>query len=289
MKQEPAQIKKLNSLMKKLKSRHKDPEVTEYAPTTQLIMAFLQADASRRKAEQAYDALMEEMVDNNELRVSHTDEIVEVIGEDYPRVYWRVERLRESLNEVYRREHDIKMTKAAAMNKKEQRQFLDTLPGITPYAAASVMLLCFGGHAIPVDDKLVALLVREGVVDEGLDPAEVETLLLRQFKAGDPSVEAHVLLQTWSDGCKTPASVLEAPEPSTFGVDEEREDQVREPVKAPAKKTKSKKKTPAKADTAESKPAKTAKKPAAKKTTKKTTKKKTTKKKVTKKKTTKKK
>lgn len=232
MKHEPAQIKKLNSLMKRLKTRHKNPEYVQYEPTTQLIMAFLQADASRRKAEQAYDALMEHMVDNNELRVSHTREIVAILGEKYPRVYWRVERMRESLNEVYRREHDIKMVKATAMNKKEQKLYLDTLPGITPYAAACVMLLCFGGHAIPVDDKLSALLAREGAIDEGLAPADVETLLLRQFKAGEQSVEAHLLLQAWSDGCKTPASVLDAPEPSTFKVDAQRDDQKREPAKA---------------------------------------------------------
>ncbi len=278
MKHEPAQIKKLNSLMKKLKSRHKNLEAPGYAPTTQLIISFLQADASRRKAEQAYDALMENMVDNNELRVSHTREIVEVLTDTYPRVYWRVERLRESLNEVYRREHDMKMTKAAAMNKKEQRQYLDTLPGVTPYAAASVMLLSFGGHAIPIDDKLATLLAREGAVDEGLSPAEIEALLLRHFKAGDPSIEAHLLLQAWSDSCKTPASVLEAPEPSTFGVDAEREDQKREPAKAPSKK---KKKAPAATatvkttkkpaeKTAKAAPKTTPKKPA-KKTTKKTT------------------
>lgn len=237
MKHEPAQIKKLTSLVKKLKSRHKHVEAPPCDPTTQLIMAFLQADASHRKAEQAYGALMEHMVDNNELRVSHTREIVEVIGEKYPRVYWRVERMRESLNEIYRREYDFRMVKAAALNKKEQRQYLDTLPGITPYAAASVMLLSFGGHAIPVDDKLNALLVREGAIDDGLSCADVEALLLRQFKAGEQSVEAHLLLQAWSDSCKTPAQVLDAPEPSTFKVEPQREDQKRKPAKpATAKK-----------------------------------------------------
>jgi endonuclease III len=237
VKHEPAQIKKLNSLIKRLKTRHKNAEAPPYDPTTQLIMAFLQADASRRKAEQAYSALMEHMVDNNELRVSHTEEIVEIIGEKYPRVYWRVERMREALNEVYRREHDFRMVKAAALNKKEQRQYLDTLPGITPYAAASVMLLSFGGHAIPVDDKLNVLLAREGAIDEGLEPADAESLLLRQFKAGEQSVEAHLLMQAWSDTCKTPTQVLDAPEPSTVKADPVRDIPAPEPAKtAPAKK-----------------------------------------------------
>jgi len=267
VKHEPAQIKKLNALMRRLKAKHKNLEPPAYEPTTQLIMAFLQSDASRRKAENAYDALMENMVDNNELRVSHTREIVAVIGESYPRAHWRTERMLESLNEVYLREHDHKMTKAASLTKKEQRHYLDTLPGITPYAAASVMLLCFGGHAIPVDDKLVSLLAREGAIDEDLTPAQVEGLLLRQFKAGDPSVDAHLLLQAWSDGCKTPASVLDAPEPQLISVETTREDQKREPPKSKsARKSKTEKKV-----TPKSKPA--AKKTTAKKTTKKTTKK----------------
>ncbi len=257
MKHDPAQVKKLNSLMKKLKARHKDLEPPGYTPTTQLIIAFLTADATRKQAEKAYDALMEHMVDNNELRVSHTEEIVEIIGEKYPRVYWRVERMREALNEIFRREHDHNMVRAAQMNKKEQRQYLDSLPGMIPYVSASVMLLCFGGHAIPVDDKLNALLVREGIVDEGLTPAEVEALLLRQFKAGDPAVEAHLLLQAWSDGCRTPAHVLNAPEPATFEVESVLEKSPEDEEQTPPAKT-TKKKT-------------TKKKTTKKKTTKKTT------------------
>ena len=276
MKHEPAQIKKLNALIRRLKARHKNLEAPAYEPTTQLVMAFLQADASRRKAEQAYDALMEHMVDNNELRVSHTLEIVEVLGENYPRVHWRVERMLESLDEVYLREHDHKMKKAAALTKKEQRHYLDTLPGITPYVSASVMLLSFGGHAIPVDDKLVALLAREGAIDEGLTPAQVEALLLRQFKAGDPSVEAHLLLQAWSDSCKTPASVLEAPEPSLTVVETTREDQKREPVKKKsARKSKAGKKDAPKAKPDKKPAAKTPAKKAPPKTAKKTPKKST--------------
>ena len=43
MKHEPAQIKKLNALIRRLKAKHKDLEAPGYEPTTQLIIAFLQA------------------------------------------------------------------------------------------------------------------------------------------------------------------------------------------------------------------------------------------------------
>jgi len=44
----------------------------------------------------------------------------------------------------------------------------------------------------------VLLLEREGCVDEGLSPAEVEAALLRQIKAAD-ALKAHLALQAWSD------------------------------------------------------------------------------------------
>jgi hypothetical protein len=69
------------------------------------------------------------------------------------------------------------------------------------YVTASVMLLSFGGHAMPVDSKLVTLLADEGVVSPDTDPPSVESLLLRQIKAGD-GFDAHLVLQAWSDASR---------------------------------------------------------------------------------------
>lgn len=203
-KQDPATAKKFASLLKKCLSAYKGEDPPPRDPVAQLIVSYLQWDTTRAKAEDAFVALMNEMIDVNDLRVSHPHELVEVIGEDYPNAVLRMIRLRESLHEVYAREHDIQMHSIAGKGKKEQRAYLDTLPGITPYIAANVTLLSFGGHAMPVDDKLCALLIQEGCLDEGTAPEDAESYLVRQIKAGE-ALEAHLALQAWADKRKMPS------------------------------------------------------------------------------------
>ena len=148
---------------------------------------------------------MAEMVDLNELRVSHEREILEVLDEDDPLMAERVTRMRQALNEVYRREHATVLKSIIGKGKKDQRSYLDTLPGSPPYVCAHVMLSAFGGHAIPVDSKLCALLAGEGVIDdENADPGEVESFLLRQIKASD-AMHGHLVLQAWSDSSRKPS------------------------------------------------------------------------------------
>ncbi|XAM00433.1 hypothetical protein OT109_03395 [Phycisphaeraceae bacterium D3-23] len=253
-------IKALNALLKKARSAWKGEEPPPLEPITQLVVGFLTWNATSKQAEGAFDKIMSQVVDLNELRVSLNFEIVEMIGVRYPQAEERAIRLRESMHEVFEREHDWRMHSVKTKGKREQREYLDTLPGIPPYVAAQVALLCFGAHALPVDDKLAALLIAQGVAEDGATPAEIESWLLRQIKAGD-ALDAHLALQHWADGKKMPA-----PKPA--------------PKKKPtAKKAPVKKKAATKKPTAKKAPAK--KKPAKKKTAKKTTKKKAAKKKPT--------
>jgi len=198
VKQDAKQAKAITSLVKKLVTRFKPEEPPVTDPIVQVVLSFLNWNTSTRKAEDAYGKLMEEFVDINELRVSSIDQIVTIIGEDYPEARPRIARMREALHEIFLREHALSTATLAALNKKDQRAYLDTLPGMTPYVAAQVMLLSFNGYAMPVDEKLVLLLEREGCVDEGMSPAEVEAALLKQIKAAE-ALQAHLALQAWSD------------------------------------------------------------------------------------------
>lgn len=205
-KQDPATATKFASLLKKALSAYNGEDPPPRDPVMQLIVSFLQWDATRDQAEDAFVAMMEDLIDANDLRVSHPHELVALIGEDYPGAVERILRLRESLGEVYLREHDIQMNSIAGKGKKEQRAYLDTLSGIEPYVAAQVTLLSFGGHAMPVDNKLCALLIAEGCLDEGTNPADAEAYLIRLVKAGD-ALEAHLALQAWADTQDMPAGL----------------------------------------------------------------------------------
>lgn len=193
-----AAAKKFSALLKKCLAAYKGEDPPPRDPVAQLVVGFLQYNAKRDQAEDAFAALMDEMIDINDLRVSHPHELVGIIGDDYPSAAERIIRLRESLNNVYLREHDIQMNSISGKGKKEQRTYLDTLPGITPYVAAQVTLLSFGGHALPIDDNLCAALIEEGCLEPDTTPDHAEGSLLRQVKAGD-ALEAHLALQHWVD------------------------------------------------------------------------------------------
>lgn len=225
--------KALAALLKKLKPREGD--APERTPIEQMVLSFLHWETSRRQAEQAYERIMQQMVDVNDLRVSLEHEVLAVLGEDYPLALQRVSRMRESLNEVYKREHDINMTSIANKGKKEQRAYLDSLPGIPCYVAAQVMLLSFGGAAVPVDHKLVALLAREEIVEEGMDTDDVESFILKNIKA-DEALEVHQKLQAWADESRlTPQ--LTGPTPTGSPVHAAPDKPARKPTKKTAKKT----------------------------------------------------
>lgn len=196
--------KALAGLLKKLRGKYKTEPPPPRDPVTQLVVGFLQWEAGGEEAEQALERIMAHMVDTNDLRISLDHEILHFLGADYPLAHERVARMRESLNEVYRREHAMELHSISGKSKKDQRAYMDSLPGMTPYVSALVMLLAYGAHAMPVDHKLAALLAKEGAIERGMEPAEAENHLLRHIRADD-ALESHQLLQAWSDASKTPA------------------------------------------------------------------------------------
>ena len=198
MKQEKTDPKKLAALLKKLQPASEHDLPTGLEPTTQLVLSFLNWETTRKNADAAFEKLMAQLVDINELRVTLEPELAAIIGEDYPLALHRLVRLRETLHAIYRREHDIQMASIADKGKKEQRAYLDSLPAAPSYVTSGVMLLAFGGHAMPVDTKMASLLAREGIVEAGASPQEVEAFLLKHVRA-DEAVEAYRKLQAWAD------------------------------------------------------------------------------------------
>lgn len=198
-KQDTSQGKQFASLLKRLAKTYNPDDPPPRDPTLQLVVGFLEWEATRKQAEQALERLMAEMVDVNDLRVSFEQEVLDLLGSDYPLAEQRVARMRETLNEIYIREHATEMRSVAEKGKKEQRAYLDTLPGMVPYVAAQTTLLAFGGHAMPVDHKLIERLAEEGIIDaETTDPQYVENVLLRLVRA-DEALNAYLLLQAWAD------------------------------------------------------------------------------------------
>jgi endonuclease III len=185
--------KQLKSLLATVRKQVDLPEPFEMEPLSQLIFASLCADATTDQADAAYSALIEAMVDLNELRVTDPVDLVAIIGRGYPLAEFRIHHLSRVLHAVYQREHGMDMSSVKSMAKREARAYLEELDGITPFVAASVMLLSLGGHAIPVDRQLHARLEKDGVVEDGSELADVQSFLEHHVRADDGPEAYHLL------------------------------------------------------------------------------------------------
>ncbi|MCC6578843.1 MAG: hypothetical protein IT440_00240 [Phycisphaeraceae bacterium] len=205
MKNEAQYAKPIATLLKKIRTAKVTPPAARDS-ITQMVLGFLEWNATRDQAEAAHQRLMAELVDCNDLRVSLTDDVVVLLGTDYPDAEVRCIRMQESLQEVFIREYEVSLEVLSGKPKKVVRQYLDTLPGMPGYVAAQVTLLNFAGHAIPVDDRMAALLEAEGCVEPGSTVEEISAFMERQVKAGE-GIEIHHAMRCWADSQPMPAAL----------------------------------------------------------------------------------
>lgn len=204
-------LKKLTSLLKRLKSKYApapadaaDPSTPAPAPLgadpilTELLVSMLLWDAASAQARHALKRLHEHLVDLNELRVCVPEEIAEILGEKYPLGPERSLRLRSALSDIYQREHCVQLSHLPGLGKREARGYLESLDGVPAFAAARTFALALGGHAVPVDHRLRDLLLAENVAEEGHTCGTLQAWLERSIGADDLRESLHVL-QAWAD------------------------------------------------------------------------------------------
>ena len=198
MKNTSTYARRFASLYRRIRTKHAAEPDGPASSIIQLVISFLEWNASRKAAETACQRLMSRMVDINDLRVSHPHEVVALLGPRYLQVEERTQRLLEALQEIFQREQTVTLDMLATRSKKEVRAYLDSLPGVPPYVAAQVTLVCFEGHAVPVDDRLAELLRAGEIVDPQATVEQIESFLERQIRA-EKAPEAHAALRAWVD------------------------------------------------------------------------------------------
>ncbi|MEM7756050.1 MAG: hypothetical protein AAF297_10490 [Planctomycetota bacterium] len=151
----------------------------------ELLVSMLVWNASPTQAAAALSRLLDDVVDENELRVCFADDIASLLGPRFPVVEERAERLLRVLNAVYRNEHAMSLDALRDANKRDARTYLDALDGIVPFAAARVFLVGLGGHAFPLDDRMTTMLIDDGVLEDDCDAASASARFERAFRAGE--------------------------------------------------------------------------------------------------------
>ena len=187
MKSGVADPKNLTKLIKKIGKRDSVPAAGGHGadddPISVLIFSFLLWEATTKQALDGMKKLMAATVDFNELRVCLPNEIAALLGTRYPLALERAQRLKLTLQSIYLEQHAVSLDQLHEKGKREAKAFMEDLHGITPYVSARVLQRCFGVHQIPVDDRLVDLMIEAKVFSEIVDPGSCSSWLSRQVKS----------------------------------------------------------------------------------------------------------
>jgi len=176
--------RRIKSFASRLSRLFKEPPPREPRPVIEeLLYAILARETSDERAARALEALYQNTVDLNELRVTTPREIVRMMGEDLPEVAAKAEEIGAVLRDVVRRQGRLDLSSLKDRGLREAREYLETLQGVSPFAAAWVFSRSLGGHAIAVDENMVRFLRAERLVPEKAELADVQALLERNVSA----------------------------------------------------------------------------------------------------------
>lgn len=198
MKNAAERARNLKALLKRGAKRAPPELPDEDDPLSVLIVSFLLWESSTPAALRAYRRFKRSFVDYNDLRVSLPHEITEWLGMRDALALERSQRLRATLNDLFRRENAVTLDKLYEGRKREVREYLEGLEGMTPYVSARIALLAFDAHAIPVDEQLRMVLIANDAADDAADVVETSQWLARHIKASDAR-RVHFFLQRLCD------------------------------------------------------------------------------------------
>ncbi len=184
-------IKQLFHQMVKKLGKPELPEPTD--PIQQLIIGILAENTSEAKAAALFKRICEQMVDLNELRVTPALELAETMGGAVPQAREKAERIVRVLNEIRQRQDTLDLSFLKQRGRREAREYLESLEGVGPAAAASVVVHSLGGHAIPVDYLTIYVLRKEDAVEGSANAAEVQSFLERHITAAEARMFAVLL------------------------------------------------------------------------------------------------
>jgi endonuclease-3 len=195
MKNSAAFERKFKSLLTRIRKVYPAPQLTrpQADPTEEMVWATLLEDSTEGTAKVAMSRLTGQFVDFNELRVSQQEEIVEVLPGTLSEASARADRMIDNLQAIFDREDTLDLSRLRDASKREARQFISSLPGMTPFVEGRVCLFALGIHAMPVDRTLVELLKAQAVVHPQTDPKDTQGFLERVVPARESAAVAGLL------------------------------------------------------------------------------------------------
>ena len=199
MKDSKEYSRKLQKLYRSLKQKYTKPQKVVYEePLEALVYAVISENMTGKAAQSAMKRISDNFVDLNDLRVSLSAEIMEVLGEDTSVTRNTASSLTKVLRAVFNRYNTISLEELKKMGKRPARHTLEQLDGTSAFVVDYCMLTSLQGHSIPLTKNMVQYLINNKIVHPASNEQEIEGFLTRQISARN-GYEFYTLLRQESE------------------------------------------------------------------------------------------
>ena len=194
---------KLHKLFRSLKRKYPKLQKVIYdEPTDALVYAIVSENMSETVTKSVIKKFADNFVDWNDLRVSSTKEIIEVLEADTPVTRDLASALARALGALFNKYNTVSLKALKKTGKRPAKQALEKIDGTSSFVVNYCMLTSLQGHAIPFTKKMTEFLRSNQLVHPDADEQQIEGFLARQISA-ENAYEFYALLRRASESRKT--------------------------------------------------------------------------------------
>jgi len=199
MKNSKEYSKKVQKLYHSLKNKYPKPAKVSYGePLDALVYAVISENMTEAETQSAMKRMTQNFVDLNDLRVSLTMEILEMLGANNPVMKNTASALLGILRDIFKENNTVSLEPLKKIGKRPARDVLEKIPGTNKFVIDYCMLTSLQAHAIPVTKRMVEYLKTNQFVYPESDEQDIEGFLARQISA-DNAYEFYALLRHESE------------------------------------------------------------------------------------------
>jgi len=209
-----------------------------------LLLGVIQEGMGFATAIDAHQKLLTQFHDLNELRVSHVDEVTEALAQDVPDRPIKAKRILQILQFVFETTYSYDLEQMKKKPLKQAQKQLSKIQGTNSFIVNAVVQRSLGGHALPVDDGMAAVLRLLQIIEEEETNEQLQATLEHLIPKAKGMSFCVQLSELAFEGPKKQKTVLkDIIPPPAKAKPTKAAASVEEPKAAPAKKTVEKKST----------------------------------------------
>ena len=199
MKNSTHYAKEIAKLYRSLTKKH--GKVTRPAfddPAEALVYAIVSENQKSAAAEAIRKRMAGHFVDLNDLRVSRSEEICDVLGSDSPQAKRAAAAITDVLTAIFRKRDRVSLADLRQVGKRQARKELERFKAAGKFALDYCFLVALDGHAIPLTPRMIEYLKADGLVDPAASDEEISGFLERHIAAAN-AYEFYALLRRQSE------------------------------------------------------------------------------------------